>query len=110
MKLKQIVADHSHLLAAGMKTLSQAAVLTHIGRRGLQGGTITGISESLRMAESTVFHVVLLLEELKLVTRYSRSNRGGRPLYLTCTVAGWELLTRPPDYSLFPDALKEVVK
>jgi hypothetical protein len=25
-------------------------------------------------------------------------------------VAGWELLTRPPDYSMFPDALKEVVK
>ena len=110
MKLKPIMADHYHLLAAGLKTLSQASILTFIGRCGLQGATITGISETLRMPGSTVFHAVLLLEELKLVTRYSRSNRGGKPIFLTCTVKGWELLTRQPDYGLFPDALKGVVK
>lgn len=108
MKAKTIVADMYQLLHAGVRTLLQACVLIHVGRVGLQGVTVTKLAEHLEAGESTVNGVLIVLMELKLVTRFTRSSRRGRAHHYVCSVKGWDLLTRPADYSLYPDALKAI--
>jgi len=108
MKAKTIVADIYQLFHAGIKTLLQAAVFIHVGRVGLQGGTIAEMARHLQVGDSTVNSVLIVLCDLKLVTSYTRRGSSGRARHYICTVKGWDILTRPVDYSLYPDALKAI--
>lgn len=108
MKAKQIVADIYQLLAAGVNTILQAAVLIHVGRVGLQGVTVTELARQLEVSESSVNGVLIALVELKMITRFTRRGARGRAYHYVCSVKGWDVLTRPVDYSLYPDALKAI--
>jgi DNA-binding MarR family transcriptional regulator len=105
MKPKILIVDPNHLRTAGLSGILDACVLTHIGRCGLQGARIPDMSGSLRINISTLHTVMDRLVELKLITRSSQSNARGRANLWVVTVAGWELLTRTPDLSMFPDSL-----
>lgn len=108
MKAKTITADIYQLLHAGVNTILQSAILIHVGRVGLQGVTVTELAAQMEVGESTVHGVLIVLTDLKLVTRFTRRGARGRAHHYVCSVKGWDILTRPVDYSLYPDALKPV--
>jgi hypothetical protein len=106
MKLKSLTPDPATLLAAGLTTLSDAAVLVHAGRCGLCGCTVNELSEALRMPFNSVSQCADRLRELGLLSRFSRTNRRGRAYWYVVTARCWEVLTTPPDVHLFPGAHK----
>ena len=107
IKTKPIIPDPLTFLNAGLRTLSQAATLVHVGRTGLQGARVDTISIETRMNYNTVQAHLWTLKELGLLTRFSRSNAQGRAYYWCVTVKGWGVLTTPPNVELFPDSLTE---
>jgi DNA-binding MarR family transcriptional regulator len=106
MKLKCLTPDPATLLAAGLNTLSDAAVLVHAGRCGLSGCTVNELSDALRMPYGTITQCLERLRDLGMVTRFSRTNRRGRAYWYVVTVKSWEVLTTQPDVHLFSWASK----
>lgn len=105
MKFKPIIADPALLHAAGLRSLNQAMVLVHLGRCGLQGATVKGVSAAMQcMHESSSYSVLEKLREWGMVVHYCRQNSQGRAGRYVISVKGWEVLTRIPDFSMFPDA------
>lgn len=102
MKLKTIIADPLILDQAGIVTMRQAAIFIHIGRCGLVGTTIPQIFEALRLRGGTVTNIVNHLLDLRVVTDTGRATGQGRAKNYVCTVRGWNLLTQPADFSMFP--------
>ncbi len=102
MKLKPIIADPMALDRAGIVTNRQSAILIHIGRCGLLGTTIPHITKSLKISGNSVTAIVAKLCELSLITGAWVGNSQGRPRNYVCTVRGWNLLTQPADFSMFP--------
>ncbi len=90
--------------------MRQAAVFIHLGRCGILGTSIPSMAKALAMPPSTVCAIIGTLRELKLVTDYGRSNGQGRARKYVVTVAGWKVLTTPPNLSMFQPqmALSEV--
>jgi DNA-binding MarR family transcriptional regulator len=105
MKTRTILPDPLTLQRAGITTLFQAAVLVHLGRCGLHGSTIPEMGAHFSTAVSSVSHALEKCAEAGLVTTYARSNSQGRVRHYTVTTRGWETLTTPADFSLFPQAL-----
>lgn len=113
MKFKPIIADPATMFAAGLRSLNQAMALVHLGRCGLQGCTVKGLSEALEsMHESSAYSVLEKLRDWGMVVHYCRQNSQGRASRYVISVKGWEVLTSVPDFSMFPDAgavVREVV-
>ena len=108
MKLKSLTPDPATFLRAGLSTLSDAAILVHVGRCGLCGCALSDLSDTLRIPYNTVSQCCDRLRDAGFLTRFSRTNRRGRAYWYVVTVPGWELLTTPPEVHLFPDATKGV--
>ncbi len=104
MKIKPIIADPHTLDNAGIRTMRQASVFLHIGRCGLVGATIPGISEALKINGNGLDHVIHLLVDLGLITDYTRKTGQGRARLYVVTVKGWGVLTHAPDLSMFVNA------
>ena len=102
MKTNPIIADPMALDRVGVVSTKQAGVLIHIGRCGLVGTTIPEMSTALRINGSTLTHIVGVLVDLKLITSAVRYNKQGRARNYVVTVRGWNLLTEPADFSMFP--------
>ena len=105
IKTKPIIADPLTFMRAGLVTLSQAVVLVHVGRTGLQGARVETICDGTGLNYNTIYAIFNKLLDLGLVTRFSRSNAQGRAFFWACTVKGWSVLTTAPEVELFPDAL-----
>ena len=106
MKLKSLTPDPWTMLNAGLTTLSDAAVLVHAARCGLNGCTVNELSEALRMPYGTIAQCLDRLKDLSMVTRFARTNRRGRAYWYVVSVKAWEVLTTPPDVHLFACATK----
>jgi DNA-binding MarR family transcriptional regulator len=104
MKGNTIVADPYQFLSAGVHATLEAAILTHIGRCGTIGAKASTLQGVVRGNYNTITTALGRLQDKGLLTRYARSNRQGRAYFWTVTGAGWELLTRPADLSMFPDS------
>lgn len=104
MKTKAILPDPLLLDRAGITTTRQAAIFIHIGRCGLLGTTIPAATRALKINPSTVAQTIHGLCELKLVTAYGKQTGQGRAANYVVTVPGWNLLTAPADFSMFPHA------
>jgi len=102
MKTKQIIADPLRLYALGLRNLMDMAILVHIGRCGIIGAKRTSIAAHIGTTYETARTGTDRLCELGLVTSVSRENRAGLPHNFVCTVRGWNLLTQPSDFSMFP--------
>jgi len=102
--MKPILPDPITLHRAGLNTLHQASILVHIGRCGIQGTTVPSMAEVVGLNNNTVHTNVGILEDLKLVVHYAKKNSQGRAKLYVVTKRGWELLTTPGDFTLFPDA------
>ena len=101
-RYKTILADPYTLHAAGLRTLTDAMVLTTIGRTGIVGAQRQGIADLLRLPYATVNTSVERLCDLKLVCAASRSNGQGCAINFLCPRMGWELLTTPGDTAMYP--------
>lgn len=105
MKFKPILADPATLYDAGLRVVSHVVLLVHLGRCGLQGATVGSCAHALkRMPEGTIYSVLEKLRAAGWVIHYCRQNSQGRAGRYVISVKGWELLTRQPDFSMFPDA------
>jgi len=104
--MKPILPDPWTLHKAGLNTLHQAAVFVHLGRCGIQGTTVPGTAEALNINLNSVHSTMGLLEDLKLAVHYAKKNSQGRAKLYVVTKKGWELLTTPGDFTLFPDATR----
>ena len=102
MKIKPIIADPLRLYELGLRNLLDMAVLVFIGRCGLVGVQRTAISSRMKVCYQTARTSVDRLCELGLVTSASKSYSTGCPENYVCTRRGWDLLTEPSDFSLFP--------
>lgn len=102
MKPRTINPDPFLLDRANVITLRQSAVFIHIGRCGLLGTTIPAITECLGYSGGTVTNIIDTLQGLELIMPTSRANSQGRARNYVVTVKGWELLTAPADFSMFP--------
>jgi hypothetical protein len=102
MKCKPIIADPMRLYELGLRNLMDMAILVHIGRCGLVGAKRTTISEVMNVSYETARSGVDRLCDLGLLTSISRDYRAGCPHNFVCTVRGWDLLTKPADFSMFP--------
>lgn len=99
---KAIIADPLSLYELGIRNLMDMAILVHIGRCGLVGATRKSISEILKVSYDTARSGVDRLQDIKLVTPASRDHGPGCAYNMVCTVRGWNLLTQPADFTLFP--------
>lgn len=102
MKLKPIIADPLRLYELGLRNLMDMAILVHIGRCGIIGSKRTAIAAVMGVNYDTARSGVDRLCELGLVTSVSRDQTSGLPFNFVCTVRGWNLLTYPADFSMFP--------
>ena len=99
-----IIADPLRFYALGIRNLMDMAALVHIGRCGLIGCTRMGIAKLLGVEYDTARNGVDRLAKRGLITCVSRHGTPGWTQDFTCTAAGWELLTQPADFSMFPHA------
>lgn len=104
-KLWAIVADPILARRAGLRTLLEFAALVHVGRCGLQGATRKSTGEALGVAREAVVAGFLSLENKKMISEVGRSNTTGNEVFFVCTRRGWDLLTQPGDFTMFPQAL-----
>jgi hypothetical protein len=102
MKFKPIIADPMRLYELGLRNLMDMAILVYIGRCGIIGAKRKAIAEEMKVHYHTAFSGVDRLIDLGLVTSISRDYRPGSPHNFVCTVRGWDLLTKPADFSMFP--------
>jgi len=102
MKCKPIIADPLRLYELGLRNLMDMAILIHVGRCGLVGAKRTAIAEMIKVSYDTARSGVDRLCDLGLLTSISRDYRAGCPHNFVCTVRGWDLLTKPADFSMFP--------
>ena len=110
MKPRAIIADPLHLDRVGVTTTRQAAIFIHVGRCGLLGTTIPAASKVLGFHVSTVAQTMDALCEARLVTAYGRASGQGRAINYVVTGRGWEVLTAPADFSMFPHAQQALKK
>jgi hypothetical protein len=102
MKVKPIIADPMRLYELGLRNLMDMAILVYIGRCGIIGAKRKAIAEEMKVHYHTAFSGVDRLIDLGLVTSISRDHRPGSPHNFVCTLRGWDLLTKPADFSMFP--------
>lgn len=102
MKVKPIIADPLRLYELGLRNLMDMAILIHIGRCGLIGAKRQSIADAMGVCYDTARSGVDRLIDNGLVTSISRDYRPGSPHNFVCTVRGWNLLTTPADFSMFP--------
>ena len=107
MKLKPILADPLNMDRAGVTTCKLAATFVHIGRCGLVGTTIPSMTRDTGINGSTLTSHFNILQELKLITPFARTNAKGRAVSYCVTVKGWEVLTRPADFSMFQQLTRQ---
>lgn len=110
MKTKAIIADPMRLFELGLRNLMDMAILVHIGRCGIIGAKRTSIAAAHRVSYDTARSGVDRLCELGLVTSISKDYSVGTPFNFVCTVKGWNLLTTPADFSMFPHAQMSLSK
>lgn len=104
MKLRTIIADPHILLKSGVRNLLDFAILIHLGRCGLQGATVPAMVLTLGEPYSSIRLGIDRLEELNLVLPVCRRNNAGRAEVWVVTAGAWEALTRPADFSAFPNS------
>ncbi|MFZ9938464.1 MAG: hypothetical protein ACO3JG_15610 [Luteolibacter sp.] len=96
------MADPLLIHAAGVRTMTELVLFIHIGRCGLVGCRRRDLAQRFRIAYETVVCACERLAELKLITEASRDTGRGCAINYIVTRKGWELLTTPADFSLFP--------
>ena len=101
---KPIIADPMKLHALGLRNLTDMAALIHIGRCGIVGTQRQAIADVLRISYDTSRAACDRLFDLGLIAHACRHNGYGSPYNLICSKRGWDLLTAPADFSLFPHA------
>ena len=111
MKAKPILADPLAAFGAGVRHMVDFAVLVHIGRCGLHGATRQGIVDCVPgSGYRIIWCAVDRLAEMGMIVAYGKNNSQVRASRYVVTVKGWELLTRPADFTMFPDAMKPLVE
>ena len=98
------------MFAAGVRMGIDMAILVHMGRCGLQGSTMRGLAEHFSQPYETARCAVDRLADMGLVVEVYRRNNAGRAFVWTVSAKGWELITTPGDFSMFPQALKPLIK
>lgn len=102
MKVKPIIADPLRLYELGIRNLMDMAILIHIGRCGLIGAKRQSIADTIKVSYDTARSGVDRLIEHGLVTAACRDHGPGLAHNMVCTVRGWNLLTMPADFTMFP--------
>lgn len=96
---KPIIADPLRLYELGLRNLMDMAILVHIARCGLIGARRASIADAIKVPYDTAHSGVVRLKELGLVTAGNRPHTGHS---MVCTVRGWNLMTQPADFTMFP--------
>lgn len=109
MKCKTIIADPHALLKAGVRNTLDLAILIHLGRCGLQGATVPTMVMSLGEPYSSIRFGIDRLAELGLVLPVCRRNTAGRAEVWVVTVRAWDALTKPADFSAFPNSQNPIL-
>jgi len=104
MKLKPILPDPILLHRAGIRQTAGAAILVHLARCGLQGSTCGNLMDATRMTYNGADSALERLRQNGWIVVYGRQNGRGRAKRYAISAKGWELLTRPVDFSSFPNA------
>lgn len=99
---KPIIADPLRLYELGLRNLMDMAILVHIGRCGLIGAKRQSVADTIKVSYDTARSGVDRLIEHGLVTTASRDHGPGLAHNMVCTVRGWNLLTQPADFTMFP--------
>lgn len=99
---KPIIADPLRLYELGLRNLMDMAILIHIGRCGLIGAKRQSVADTIKVSYDTARSGVDRLIEHGLVTTASRDHGPGLAHNMVCTVRGWNLLTQPADFTMFP--------
>lgn len=104
MKLKPILPDPILLHRAGIRQTAGAAILVHLARCGLQGSTCGAVMDATRLTYNGADDAIERLVQGGWIVVYGRQNGRGRAKRYAISAKGWELLTRPTDFTSFPNA------
>jgi hypothetical protein len=102
IQTKPIIADPLRLYELGVRNLMDMAILIHIGRCGIIGARRRSIADHISVSYDTARTGTDRLWDLGLITSASRDHGPGLAHNLVCTVRGWNLLTQPADFTMFP--------
>ena len=80
------------LLKAGIRNMTDSAVLWHLALCGLTGSGMQEIADATGLSYNTVAHTLIRLEEMKLTIEQRLRDKPGHPLVITLSRMGFRLM------------------
>ena len=93
-------------LAAGVKSMKEAAVLAIVGRSGLSGVKLEDIQGGTRLSSGVIHHSLQQLMRKGLIVNCGIDRKQGRPHRYTVMPAGQEVLNKAIMAVQYPDRLQ----